>query len=132
VFRQWRDGRNETHIGSLILKLARNATSTASELKNRLCTPNVEGSTNTRNDPYIVATTLQQMAFASGVIKDTPIHGEGNPLFNRTTRWSFWVHKGTVEVTIHDTVVVLNEMDTFFVPQGNTYNIEYHQPVMPS
>ncbi|KAI0156393.1 hypothetical protein GGR57DRAFT_463321 [Xylariaceae sp. FL1272] len=68
------------------------------------------------------AKTLTMPFFGSGIV-DLPPGAEKRPKNSRKMHLTFFVHTGTVEVTVAQTVFNISKGGQFFVPRGNHYSI---------
>ncbi|XP_071486571.1 uncharacterized protein [Diadema antillarum] len=76
-----------------------------------------------KGDPITIAKALSQKAFSAGVLTIRPLQEKGSQLVRRDTM-VFYVVRGKLAVSIHQTSHVLQNGDWFFVPKGNIYNIK--------
>ncbi|XP_078352857.1 uncharacterized protein LOC144637673 isoform X2 [Oculina patagonica] len=75
------------------------------------------------DDPLIVHKFISQPLFGGGHVVLRPGAEKGRQ-FVRNDTMVFYVIKGRVMVTVHQSSAVLHTGSTFFVPQGNSYNIK--------
>ncbi|XP_072172619.1 uncharacterized protein [Diadema setosum] len=76
-----------------------------------------------KGDPITIAKALSQKAFSAGVLTIRPLQEKGSQLVRRDTM-VFYVVRGKLAVSIHQTSHILQNGDWFFVPKGNIYNIK--------
>ncbi|XP_071855127.1 uncharacterized protein [Apostichopus japonicus] len=97
-------------------------------LVNVVRTPNTSlfvgptGSTPTDTDNILIAKSLLQPAFNSGTLLIRAESEKGLQLLQRDTM-IFYIVRGKLAVTIHQTTQTLESGTFFFVPPGNVYNI---------
>ncbi|XP_074612007.1 uncharacterized protein LOC141866407 isoform X2 [Acropora palmata] len=84
---------------------------------------NPAGQLATDDDPLVVHKFISQPLFGGGQVILRPGAEKGRQ-FVRNDTMVFYVIKGNVMVTIHQSSAVLNTGSTFFVPQGNSYKIK--------
>eukprot|EP00057_Strongylocentrotus_purpuratus_P034106 XP_793941.3 PREDICTED: transcriptional regulator ATRX isoform X1 [Strongylocentrotus purpuratus] len=74
------------------------------------------------DDAITISKALSQKAFAAGILTIRPFGEKGSQLVRRDTM-IFYVVRGKVAMTLHETSQILQSGDWFFVPKGNVYNI---------
>ncbi|XP_068675831.1 centromere protein C-like isoform X3 [Montipora foliosa] len=84
---------------------------------------NPAGKLATDDDPLLVHKFISQPLFGGGQVILRPGAEKGRQ-FVRNDTMVFYVIKGKIVVTIHQSSVVLSTGSTFFVPQGNSYKIK--------
>ncbi|XP_074643319.1 uncharacterized protein LOC141900360 [Tubulanus polymorphus] len=75
------------------------------------------------DDALIITKPIYQKSFAMGQIILRPLCEKGLQRV-MDLAMSYYVMKGKVAVTIHESTSIIEEGDMFFVPQGNVYNIK--------
>lgn len=84
---------------------------------------NPTGKPAQENDPLVVHKYISQPLFGGGQVILRPGAEKGKQ-FVRQDTMVFYIIKGRVKVTVHKSSAILHTGSTFFVPQGNSYNIE--------
>ncbi|CAH3156730.1 unnamed protein product [Pocillopora meandrina] len=84
---------------------------------------NPTGKPAQENDPLVVHKYISQPLFGGGQVILRPGAEKGKQ-FVRQDTMVFYIIKGRVKVTVHKSSAILHTGSTFYVPQGNSYNIE--------